>query len=149
MTMSFIEAGAAYRVGQGESAPAQLDLLVGLRYIDSDLETLLRVSDTGETVADIRTGPSETDLMLGLRLTGDFNERWSWLTRADYSFLGTQGSYNGLATVAYAFGDSGQFSVHAGYRFMHIDIDGTTPGGADTNSEIDLSGPLLGLAYRF
>ena len=92
---------------------------------------------------DISTGPSETDVMLGARMIRRFAERWHWAVRADLSFGGSEGTYNGLATVGYTFGQSGLFTLTAGYRYMSIEIDGTNPRGTPTAADITMSGPLM------
>jgi hypothetical protein len=98
---------------------------------------------------DIRTGPSETDLMLGARLIGRFADRWHWALRGDFSFGGTEGTYNGLASMGYTFGKSRFFTLTAGYRYMSVDIEGTSQRGNPIEADITLSGPILGLVFNF
>ena len=127
----------------------RFDLLAGVRYIDLDVDALLTLPGSGMNMIDISAGPSETDVMLGARMIRRFAERWHWAVRADLSFGGTEGTYNGLATVGYTFGQSDLFTLTAGYRYMSIEIDGTNPRGAPTALDITLSGPLLGFVFTF
>jgi hypothetical protein len=148
MKMKLYDAGGLYRLREPDD-DLQFDLLGGVRYIDVDVDALLTLPGPAMNAIDISTGPSETDMMLGARLIRRFAERWHWAVRADLSFGGSEGTYNGLATVGYTFGQSGLFTLTAGYRYMSIEIDGTNPRGAPTAADVTMSGPLLGFVFNF
>jgi hypothetical protein len=148
MKMKLYDAGGLYRLREPGDV-LQFDLLGGVRYIDVDVDALLTLPGPALNTVDISIGPSETDVMLGARLISRFAERWHWAVRADLSFGGSEGTYNGLATMGYTFGRSGLFTLTAGYRFMSIEIDGTNPRGAPTAADITMSGPLLGFIFNF
>ena len=148
MKMKLYDAGALYRLRE-PGDDLQFDLLAGVRYIDVDIDLDLVLPGPAMREVDISTGPSETDLMLGARLIGRFADRWHWGLRGDYSFGGTEGTYNGLASVGYTFGESRLFTLTAGYRYMSIDIDGTTQRGNPAEADITMSGPLLGFIFNF
>ena len=148
MKLKLYEAGGIYRLN-AQNAPTRFDVLAGLRYIDLDVDALLTLPGPAMNEIPIQTGPSETDLMLGVRAIGRFSERWNWGLRADYSFIGTEGTFNGLAMVGYTFGDSGLFSLELGYRYMSIEIDGTSRRGAATSADIVMSGPVVGAVFNF
>lgn len=148
MKMKLYDVGGVYRLSDADD-DMQFDLLGGVRYIDVDVLALLTLPGPAMNTIDISTGPSETDVMLGARLVSRFAERWHWAVRADLSFGGSEGTYNGLATVGYTFGNSGLFTLTAGYRYMSIKIDGTNPRGAPTEADITMSGPLLGFVFNF
>jgi hypothetical protein len=148
MKMKVYDAGATYRLSKPD-ADVHLDLLGGLRYIAVDVDALLSSPGPILDPVDIRTGPSETDLMLGVRAIGQFAPRWHWALRGDYSFGGSEGTYNGLASVGYTFGASGLFSMTLGYRYMLIELNGTTQRGSPSSLDTSLSGPLLGFIFKF
>ena len=148
MKMKLFDAGALYRLRE-PGDDVQFDLLAGVRYVDVDVALDLVLPGPAMTPVDIRTGPSETDLMLGARLIGRFADRWHWALRGDYSFGGTEGTYNGLASMGYTFGESRLFTLTAGYRYMSIDIEGTSQRGNPTEADITMSGPLLGFVFNF
>lgn len=148
MKMKLYDAGGVYRLREPGDA-MQFDLLGGIRYIDVSVDALLTLPGPAMTAVDISTGPSETDVMLGARLISRFAERWHWAVRGDLSFGGSEGTYNGLATVGYTFGESGLFTVTAGYRYLSIEIDGSNPRGASTAADVAISGPLLGFVFNF
>jgi hypothetical protein len=56
---------------------------------------------------------------------------------------------NGVATVGYTFGATGLFTLTAGYRYMSVNIPGSTPNGSATDSDIAMSGPVLGGVFQF
>ena len=148
MKMKLYDAGALYRLRE-PGDDLQFDLLAGTRYVDVDVELDLTLPGPAMMPIDIRTGPSETDLMLGARLIGRFADRWHWGLRGDFSFGGTEGTYNGLASMGYTFGESRLFTVTAGYRYMSIDIEGTSQRGNPIEADVTLSGPILGLVFNF
>lgn len=148
MKMKLYDAGGIYRFGEpGEEV--QFDLLGGIRYIDVDVDARLTLPGPAMNPVKISTGPSETDLMVGARLITRFADRWHWGLRGDTSFGGSEGTINGLATVGYTFGQSGLFTLTAGYRYMKIEIEGTTPRGNATSTDMKFSGPLLGFVFNF
>lgn len=148
MKMKLYDAGGLYRLGE-TGGNLEFDLLVGVRYIDVDVDASLTLPGPGMGRIDISTGPSETDLMLGARIIGRFAGRWHWALRGDTSFGGTEGTYNGIATMGYTFGESGLFTLTAGYRYASIDIRGATPRGNPTGADVTMSGPVLGLIFNF
>ena len=148
MKMKLYDAGVLYRLAEPES-DVQFDLLAGARYIDVSVDALLTLPGPAMTMVDIKTGPSETDLMLGARAIGKFAGRWHWAMRGDFSFGGSEGTYNGLASVGYTFGQSGLFTLTAGYRYMSIEMKGQTQRGQRAEADINMSGPLVGFIFNF
>ena len=148
MKMKLYDAGALYRLRE-PGDDLQFDLLAGVRYVDVAVDLDLVLPGPGMTPVGISTGPSETDLMVGARLIGRFADRWHWALRGDYSFGGTEGTYNGLASVGYTFGKSRLFTLTAGYRYMSIDIEGKSQRGNPTEADVTMSGPLLGFVFNF
>lgn len=41
--------------------------------------------------------------------------------RGDFSFAGTKGRVNALASAGYSFGENGLFSLDLGYRYMSVE----------------------------
>jgi len=148
LKMKIYDMGAMVRVNDSES-DVRVDILGGLRYVDMDIETIIGLPGPQQGQVDIQAGPSETDMMLGARAMGNFNERWHWGVRGDVSYLGTDGTFNALAAVGYTFGQSGLFSLDLGYRYMTIKLDGSTDRGAPISSKVTMSGPVLGFAFNF
>ena len=122
LDLGIYDVGALRRYGSPESGGPVFDFLAGARVIDMDIAANIVLPGPGMTQVDISTGPSETDVMIGGRLTGQFNPRWHWLLRGDFSFGGTEGTYNGIASVGYTFGQSKLFSLDLGYRYMRLEI---------------------------
>jgi hypothetical protein len=148
MKMKIYDAGGLYSLSQ-PGAGVQVDLLGGIRYIDVDIDALLTLPGPIGNRIDVKSGPSETDLMLGARAIGRFAQRWHWALRGDVSMGGSEGTYNGLATVGYTFGESDLFTLTLGYRYMSIEMDGMSQRGRPTDADIVLSGPVLGFVFKF
>jgi hypothetical protein len=148
LKMKLYDFGGFFRFGD-PAAAVTFDLLAGVRYIDADVDLMLTFPGPALDPVDIRTKPSETDMMLGGRLIGRFAERWNWGLRGDFSFGNTDGTVNALAVVGYTFGQSGLFSMDLGYRYMSIDLSGKTRRGLPSGSDIKMSGPVLGFIFQF
>ena len=148
LNMQLWEAGGLYQLSAPEAA-VRIDVLAGLRYIDMDMAVKVTLPGPAMTELDISSDTSETDLMLGGRAYGEFAQHWHWTMRGDYSFGGTEGVYNGAVAVGRTIGETGRFSVDFGYRYMRIDMKGTNRLGERTESETEMSGPLLGFAFTF
>ncbi len=148
LKMQIYEFGGAFDVSGGSDS-TRVDLLAGIRYIDADIAADLTLPGPSARQIPIRTGPSETDLMLGFRVIHGFSERWSIGARADVSYGGTDGIINAFGTIGYTFGDTGLFTLTAGYRYMTINVAGTTQNGGPSEADIAMSGPVLGGVFRF
>lgn len=149
LDLNIYDVGAMRRWGSRESGSAVFDLMVGARVIDSDITLSGTLPGPGMTPFSASIGPSETDMMIGGRLTGNFTPKWHWRLKGDFSFGGTEGTVNGLASIGYAFGQTGLFSLDLGYRYMSIDVTGTTPGGGVADTELTMSGPVIGFIFDF
>ncbi|MBT8441889.1 MAG: hypothetical protein KJO76_05835, partial [Gammaproteobacteria bacterium] len=144
-----VDVAGFWRVDVGGTTNATLDLIGGIRYFDMDVTAVATLPDPGMTMADVSTGPSATDLLLGARLSGDFTKKWHWLLHGDFSFGDSDGTYNGLAAIGYAFGKTGLFSLDAGYRVMNLQIPGTTASGATTDLDLTMHGPVIGFVFNW
>ena len=148
LELGLVDLGAMRRFGPERPGGAVFDFLVGARTVDIDVTANVVLPGPAMTPVDFAVGPTETDLMFGGRFTGYFNERWHWRLHGDFSFGGTEGTVNGLASVGYTFGQ-GLFALDAGYRHMRIDFTGTTGGAGTTDSELTFSGPVIGAVFSF
>jgi hypothetical protein len=148
LKMKLYDAGGLYRLSD-PGADFQFDLLGGIRYIDVDVDVSLLLPGPGAGELDISAGPTETDVMLGARMIGRFAQRWHWALRGDFSFGGTEGTYNGLASIGYTFGQSELFTLTAGYRYMSIDMEGESRLGNPIRTDITMYGPIVGFIFNF
>ena len=84
------------------------------------------------------------DPVVGARAFLRLDENWSLQAQADIGGFnaGSNLSWSALATINYAFTD--HFSVSAGYKVLDVDYN---RGGHVFDTR--LSGPILGLTYRF
>ena len=146
--LQIYDAGGLYRLSDPGS-DVNFDLLAGLRYVDVDTGASLTFPGPEMNRFAVDFGTSETDLMVGGRLTGKFSPKWNWLLRGDLSFGGTEGTYNGLVGIGYTFGDTGLFTLDLGYRYMSIEVDSTSSRGGQVQSDLTLSGPVLGFVFNF
>jgi opacity protein-like surface antigen len=83
------------------------------------------------------------DPVIGIRGNWNLSEKWSASAFADYGgFSSSSESWQVLGTLDYSINEN--FSARFGYR--HMEISKTI-----INAEVDigLSGPVIGLTYRF
>jgi len=147
LKMNIYELGGFYRMGSGEVGSSAFDIIGGIRLVDVAQDIDIVLPGPGATPVNKVIDAAETDIFVGARLSGKFTEKWHYKLRADYAGGGTEGTINGLAAVGYTFGQ-GLFSLDLGYRYMNIELKNEDSGGT-TESEITMSGPVLGFIFTF
>lgn len=128
---------AGYRVA--DTPGATVDLLAGLRHWR--VEASARVPALGFAAS---RSTNFTDPILAARIRADIAPGWSTLVYADVGGFGVGSdlTLQVVATVTYQLSE--QISVSGGYRHLHVDYH---RGGARV--DMDMSGPLLGVTWRF
>lgn len=108
--------------------------------IDADFEL-------GTTTESRNYASDETlvDAMVGVRYVKRFTKRWSYQMQAEVSTGGTEMTWSAGPSITYAFGDTGRYSLTAGYRRMEIDFE----SAYTLDAEMELSGFLMGLRMGF
>lgn len=141
LDLDVFELGGFYRPS-GELTG--INYLLGVRRISAD-KTLFVTPSLGparriDTAADI------TDVFFGARYRHEFASRWSGTIRGDYSVGESEGTLNLLASVGFRF--AGPVALHAGYRHAVLEFEEDVAGDSVT-TQIELSGPFVGLAFMF
>lgn len=128
-----------YRIIDGDGFT--LDALGGARFwhISNDV-TVSAVAHTGNYAESF----SWVDPVVGLRGFVSLSDKLSLQAQADIGGFkaGSDLTWSVLATINYAFND--RFAVSAGYKVLDVDYD-RSGHVFDTR----MSGPVLGLTYRF
>jgi hypothetical protein len=148
MTLKLYELGGAYRIGDDSPGSVAFDILLAARLVDVDQNLDLILPGPAATPVNLSIAVSETDVVLGARLIGKFTEKWHYKLRADVGGGGTDGTFNVLGAVGYTFGQTGLFSLDLGYRYMTIELE-NNQNGTSTETDITMSGPLLGFIFKF
>ena len=148
LTLKLYEIGGAYRIGNDDPGSALFDILLGVRVVDVDQNINLILPDPGMTQINLPNAVSESDVFLGGRLVGKFSDKWNYKVRADIGGGGTSGTFNVFGSVGYSFGQTGLFSLDLGYRYMTIKLK-DSQDETSTETDITLSGPLLGFIFTF
>jgi len=141
LDLSVLELGGFYRPsGELEG----INYLLGGRQIKSEMA--LSITPAGGTTQRLDTDTTVTDIFAGARYFHRLGDRWMLNVRGDLSYGDSDGTLNLLASIGYHV--AGPFRLKLGYRYMTIefedDIEGTT-----ATTEISLSGPYIGFAFRF
>lgn len=132
-----LTAAAGYQVVNTSSQ--YLDLLAGARAWRIEAEV---------DVPALGVGASETerwlDPILAARLRSTWSPQWSTLVHADIGGfgVGSDSTWQVVATANYQINKA--LHLSAGYR--HLAVDRDEPG---TRIDISMSGPLLGVTWRF
>jgi hypothetical protein len=139
VTATSASAYATYRFSQSDTAV--YDVAVGLRYLDVGTTVSLA---TGALPAQSSTlGDNWIDPVIGLRGNWKLSDNWSASAFADFGSSGSSSeTWQVLGTLNYTINDN--LAVRFGYR--HMDINRAV--GA-SKIDIALSGPIIGLSYRF
>jgi hypothetical protein len=141
LDLNVLELGTFYRVS-GEARG--IDLMLGVRRIDVDLGLVLTRQDLQPRPLDVSA--EVEDLFLGARYRHPFGKRWDFSLRGDYGFGDSDGTVNLLAGIGVRFNDT--FGMKFGYRHADIELEVEVEGAPET-MEIVLSGPYVGLLFRF
>ncbi len=143
------EAFVGYRVLEQDHGDAQfgIDLLGGPRYIKLEFELDVQASLLGLTASASRN-PSESwvDGVIGVRGQYRHNNGWGVSGWADIGDGSDSSSYQLMGIVSYRFKNN--IRVFGGYRFLNLEHDGDSRGRV-YELDLDYSGPMLGVAYRF
>jgi hypothetical protein len=118
-----------------------VDVFAGLRYIDVDFTSQLKPVNPIFRTVTVDGGETFNDFMVGARYTWAMSERWSLTVRGDGSFGDTEGTWNASAVAQYRTGNGAWVF---GYR--HLDVELKARG---SNTNITMSGPEVGYAFRF
>ena len=141
LDLEVLELGGVYRLA-GEAGG--LDLLLGLRRIDVDLGIVLTRLD--RPPRPLQVAAEIDDAFIGARYRLPFGERWNATLRADYGFGDSNGTLNVIAGVGVRFSQT--VGMHAGYRHANIEFEEVLQGARE-ETDITLSGPFVGLTFRF
>ncbi len=143
----FDAAGIYNPRGHGEG----FSLIYGLRILDADQSTDIRIQTPGGEETDYRRfEPSGTnyDALVGLRYMGRFAENWRYHIKADGSTGGTEYTWSGQAGLGYAFGQEDRYTLFAGYRYLQIELEEDFER-AELKTKLALYGPYLGFKFGF
>jgi hypothetical protein len=148
LTLKLYELGGVYRIGNDDPGSTAFDILLGARLVDVNQNLDMILPGPGATPINRSIGVSETDVFFGGRLVGKFTDKWHYKARADIGGGGTDGTFNILGAVGYTFGKTGLFSLDVGYRYMTIKLK-NDQNGTRTETDITMSGPLIGFIFNF
>ena len=141
LDVEVLELGGFYRLSPD---PSGLDLLLGLRRIDVDLGLVLTRGDLQPR--PLRVAAEIDDAFAGARYRLPLGKRWHATLRVDYGFGDSDGTLNVIAGIGARFTDSIGFRL--GYRYANIKFKQELEGQQE-ETDISLSGPFVGLGFRF
>lgn len=147
LTLTIVDLGGVFNPrGDGEG----FSLLYGGRAVDRDIELDARFAVAPGVTLAKSYGVSETlyDALLGARYVGRITPRWTYAVQADASTGGTELTWDTLAAFGYSFGDSGRYTLIAGYRYMDIEFEKDNNLG-NIDAQVTLSGFISGLKIKF
>jgi hypothetical protein len=141
LDLSVLELGGYYRLTRDAS---NLDLLLGWRRIDIKLGVVLNRQDQPPSPFDVNAVVD--DAFLGARYRLPLGNRWNVSLRGDYGFGDSDGTLNLIAGVGLQFNDT--LGMAFGYRHATVEFEEVVEGVLET-TDISLSGPFVGLLFRF
>lgn len=120
------------------------ELGVGVRAMSTEIDFDFEAGTSPATSRNI--SDDWADPLLAARYSQQLNDEWDVTIALDYGGFGigsaSEETWQAVASATYAFNEDWGFI--AGYRHLHVDR------GADNgNYTIKMSGPLLGVNYRF
>ena len=139
--LTVLELGGVYRPSGEDTG---IHVLGGVRSISSN--TTVLVTPEGGLTQRVDTDAGLSDVFLGARYLYRY-KRWDFAVRGDYSFGDSDGVLNLLGSVGFRFNDV--FALQGGYRHAVLEYEETSSQADPTTTEIELTGPFLGLVFRF
>ncbi len=142
--LTMTEIGGFYRPSAAEYG---FDILAGARIISTDIDLDITFPQPG--TSDVGSSGTMTDGFAGVRYSAPFADKWFFIVRGDVGAGDSDLALNGVLTFGRNFGKAGNKSFMFGYRYLSIEIDDTTDGGIDTEMDLDIGGPQIGVAFAF
>ena len=142
LDLNMLELVGVYRPTGDENG---FGVLFGARQTSVDTN-LLVTPNLGGPTERFDSNQDVTDAVLGARYMRRFNDNWDFTVRGDYGFGDSDGTFNFMTGVGWR--TSGVFGMTLAYRNLHMKFDQVIDG-ENLETEIDLSGPLLGFLFRF
>jgi len=124
-----------------------LDLLLGIRVIDLKMELDI-TPPTPLPSTRIDGSGTFTDAFAGLRYSVPLGQRWTLAVRGDAGAGDTDLTWNVSGLFAFHFGKDNRYNALMGYRHMEIEVEETS-GAITVKTEVTMSGPIAGFAFRF
>jgi hypothetical protein len=146
---TLVEAFIGYRVFEQNQGKSQLgiDLLAGARYNELAFELDARASLLGLTTSRSRNPEEEwVDGVIAARVQYGHDNGWGVSAWADIGDGSDSSSYQLAGIVSYRFKNN--IRVFGGYRLFNLEYTGDS-GGRRFDLDLDYTGPMIGVAYRF
>ncbi len=143
------EAFVGYRVFEQNQGEAQfgIDLLGGARYNKLAVELDVTASLLGLTTSASRNPEEDwVDGVVAARVQYSHDNGWGVSAWADIGDGSDSSSYQLMGIVSYLFKNN--IRVFGGYRLYHLEYTGDI-GGRRFDVDLDYTGPMIGVAYRF
>lgn len=132
-----LHGGVGYELVQ--TTQATLGVLGGVRYLS--LDTAVNTALDGASVGMRSGSDSLIDGIIGIRGQVRLSDNWFLPYYADIGAGGSDLSYQLFAAIGYRFGWG---DIKLGYRYLKFELDDDK-----VMQDLQLSGPLLGLGFRF
>jgi hypothetical protein len=138
-----------YRVFEQNQGKSQfgIDLLGGARYNELAFELDTRASLLGLTSSASRNAEEDwVDGVVAARVQYGHENGWGVSAWADIGDGSDSSSYQLMGIVSYRFKNN--IRVFGGYRLHHLEYTSDI-GGRRFDVDLDYTGPMLGVSYRF
>lgn len=144
VSAGILELAVNRRINSGADA---IDIYAGVRRWDADVDVDI---ETFFFRGNITVGDQWTDPLVGVRYLHPLSPRWRVIAQGDIGGfgVGSEFSWNAAVGVSYATSDHMQFQIV--YRTLSVDRESPgLDGGSPVDVDLTISGPLIGLAFRF
>lgn len=132
-----ISGGVGYDVVQSDQGI--LSVVGGVRYLGLDVDVKLDV--LGSSIKENSDSEGILDGVIGLRGYVKLGEKWFLPYYADIGAGGSDLTYQLYGAIGYRFGWG---DIRLGYRYLAYEL-----GDGKVMADLNLSGPLLGVGFRF
>lgn len=122
------------------------DVLAGARYWS--LGNKINITDPTENTFNAEADDSWIDPFVGVRVRSDLTDNLQFNVRGDIGGFGISSEFTWNLLAIFGYNISQKMTMWAGYRFLGVDYEEGNESSLN-KFDVTMSGPLLGLGYRF
>lgn len=147
MRQGILETFGFYRVKHGKT---EVDYLTGVRWWDNDSSLSLDFAIFPGSI-EVQVQEDWLDLVVGVRVTTEVNENWSFSARADVGGFGLTANFTSTIETGLVYQISKLMVLDLKYKATWVDYDNEYSVGSVGYFQYDavIHGPILGLSFNF
>ena len=143
-----LETLGLYRKGYGQNT---VDYFSGIRWWDNDISLLMNAAITPDRSTYIDVEEDWVDIVAGVRVTTELNEKWNLVGRLDIGGFGLSADFTSTIEAGATYQISNLMVLDIKYKASWVDYENDSASGSVGSFQYDTitHGPVLGLVFNF